>query len=74
MKSKLRENNRPERDSNSRLLTLYVSALPTELSGHASKSLLKGRSFARTAPLLTNLQQVLCTLRWSCDDSPVQIG
>ena len=54
---KVRENNRPERDSNSRPLTLYVGALPTELSGHASKSLLKGRSFARTAPLLTNLHR-----------------
>ena len=54
---KVRENNRPERDSNSRLLILYVGALPTELSGHAYKSLLKGRSFARTAPLLTNLHR-----------------
>ena len=54
---KVRENNRPERDSNSRPLTLYVSALPTELSGHASKSLPIGRSFARTAPLLTNLHR-----------------
>ena len=53
----MRENNLPERDSNSRPLTLYVSALPTELSGHAFKSLLKGRSFARTAPLLTNLHR-----------------
>ena len=54
---KVRENNRPERDSNLRPLTLYVGALPTELLGHASKSLLKGRSFACTAPLLTNLHR-----------------
>ena len=33
------------------------SALPTELWGHASISLLKGRSIVRTAPLLTNLHR-----------------
>ena len=31
----MRENNRPERDSNSRSLTFYVSALPTELSARS---------------------------------------
>ena len=31
-KVKVRENNRPERDSNSQPLTLYAGALPTELS------------------------------------------
>ena len=32
-KVKVRENNQPERGSNLRPLTLYVGALPTELSG-----------------------------------------
>ena len=96
---KVRENNRPERDSNSRPLTLYVGALPTELSGHASKSLLicshrpSLNQFAQgsrrssiamcigpaverglLSSAVLSQQQVQCTLRWSCDGSPVQIG
>ena len=52
-----REDERPERGSNSRSLTLYVGYSTCELLGHAFKSLLKGMAFARTAPLFTNLHK-----------------
>ena len=53
----MRENNRPERGSNSRPLTLYVKCSTAELLGRAFKPTPKAESPTRTAPVFYRLHR-----------------